>query len=475
MPGPREQVLSALGKALASVGHELNNIVGVVQSYAAFIQEGKDPNATADAQVIRSTSEKAALIARQLLAFGHPREQDAEALELQAFLLDVQGFLRRALGEECPLVLELGAAPAVVYVRRALLGRTLLDLVLAVCAAAAPESELRLGVTHGERDGTESVELWLREERAVAPYGVNAASELVGVDLEGIRAALAAHGGTVRVGPGLSVSLLFPASGALPPPVRRTPSERSTARGTETVLVIEENAELRQAMCRMLEAAGFRALEAEDDATARSLALEGAVVVDLLLSSSSHTLDLLALAGELAVAHPSLTTLYQAKPFSSQELQDAVRGALDDRTRLSEQVPRDATRVLALLVDDDEHVRLGLTRILSAVGADVVTAPTGLHALQKLQALPIDLLIADQRMPGMDGTKLLETAYKTWPRVVRVVYTGYLSSGLVVDAVNRANVHKLLAKDMTPEWVRQQLAEVVVEIRRGRSALGGLP
>ena len=70
----------------------------------------------------------------------------------------------------------------------------------------------------------------------------------------------------------------------------------------------------------------------------------------------------------------------------------------------------------------------------------------------------------------LEGTRLLETAYKTWPRVVRVVYTGYLSSGLVVDAVNRANVHKVLAKDMAPEQLRAQLAEVVLEIRAARPA-----
>lgn len=117
-------------------------------------------------------------------------------------------------------------------------------------------------------------------------------------------------------------------------------------------------------------------------------------------------------------------------------------------------------------------MRLALSRILSDVGADVVTAPSGLHALQKLRALPVDLLIADQLMPGMEGTRLLETASKTWPRIMRVVYTGYLSSGLLVDAVNRASVHKVLAKDMSPEWLRQQLSECVDEIRAARPARG---
>jgi CheY-like chemotaxis protein len=246
-------------------------------------------------------------------------------------------------------------------------------------------------------------------------------------------------------------------------------AERLEARGSETVLIVEENGELRSAICRMLEAAGYRALEAEDGTTARTLGLEGGVPVDLLLTSGQASEPLgQALGDELRHLHPNLGILHQAKPFPSAELQGAVRAALDDRGRLSEKVPVDATRVLALVVDDDAHIRLALSRILSDVGADVVTAPSGLHALQKLQVLPVDLLIADQLMPGMEGTRLLETAYKTWPRIMRVVYTGYLSSGLVVDAVNRASVHKVLAKDMSPEALRQQLSECVAEIRAAR-------
>jgi CheY-like chemotaxis protein len=463
--GSREQLLSAVGKALASVGHELNNIVGVVQSYAAFIQEGGSEQAAADAQVIRGSSEKAALLARQLLAFGHPREQAAEALELGPFLIDVQGFLQRALGEARSIALELGAEPAVVLVGRAALGRLLLELVLAVHGEVIESSLLLLGVKLQEAEGARVIELSLREQRSSGAGAVASAPRL---DWEAMRRMLAEHDATLATRMdtegAFSVSLCFPALDALHAPEHRLELPRLAARGTETVLIVEADGELRLAICRMLEAAGYRALEAEDSGVARSLGLEGDVPVDLLLWSGDDA----GLADELRDRHPNLTTLRQHKPFSSLELQAAVRSALDDRARSSQKVPRDAARVLALVVDDDPHVRLALSRILSDVGSDVVTAPSGLHALQKLQALPIDLLIADQSMPGMEGTRLLETAYRTWPRVVRVVYTGYLSSGLVVDAVNRANVHKLLAKDMPPEWLYQQLGEVVAAIRAAR-------
>jgi CheY-like chemotaxis protein len=467
VPESRSALLTALGRALASVGHELNNVVGVVQSYAVFIQESaQDANVLADAQVIRTTADKAAVIARQLLAFGHPREQGAEALELGPFVLDLQGFLRRAFGDECPVAVQLGAEAAVISVQRAALARLLLELVVLLREASAAGSGLRLSVEFVEQDAVRLCELGLREERFGPAPGAARALDLTWAELR-----VGGLGGALQVAPtaeaGLALALRFPLLAAPRDGARHSNAPRE-ARGSETVLVVEENGELRQAICRMLEAAGYRALEAEDAGTARSLGLEGGVPVDLLLSSSSAGADDEALLNELRHLHPNLGVLHPSKPFSSAALQGAVRAALDDRRRLSHRVPVDATRVLSLVVDDDPHVRLALSRILADVGADVVTAPSGLHALQKLQALPIDVVIADQLMPGMEGTRLLETAYKTWPRVMRVVYTGYLSSALVVDAVNRASVHKVLAKDMSPALLREQLSEVVAEIRAGK-------
>ena len=473
MPGPRQQLLTVLGRAFASVGHELNNIVGVVQNYAAFVQEGsQDADVQADAQVIRNGADRAALIARQLLAFGHPREHEAEAVDLGELLIDVQGFLGRAFGEAGALEVHVASEPTVVFAGRALLGRVLLDLVLAAQTVLAQGSSLRLGATLIERAGVPFAELWVREQRPHGALPPSVELGATGLDLPAIRRILTGQGGELsggfESGQGVNLSLVFPALGVERPPL--SVPERLEARGKETVLIVEANGELRSAICRMLEAVGYRALEAEDANTALSLGREGGVAVDLLLTSGARVDPLGSrLRVELREFHPNIGVLHQPMPFSSAELQGAVRAALDDRARLSEKVPADAARVLALVVDDDAHVRLALSRILSDVGADVVTAPSGLHALQKLQVLPVDLLIADQLMPGMEGTRLLETAYKTWPRIVRVVYTGYLSSGLVVDAVNRASVHKVLAKDMSPEWLRQQLSEVIADIRAARS------
>jgi CheY-like chemotaxis protein len=359
------------------------------------------------------------------LAFGHPHESQPEAVELGAFVRDVAGFLRRLLGEGATVEVVSGDAPLAALVARAETGRRLLAHALAVPQAR----RLELGIAR--REPGDTIELWL-SAGADAPRLV----------------------------------LSFPALGEPPEADAAPPPADSSleARGSETVLVLEHDRELRQAMCRMLEAAGYRALEAEDEETALGLGLEGGVPIDLLLTTVAHE----ALYERLRAAHTGLCRWQQARPFSGPELQRAVRAALDERIGRSHAALVDAERVLALVVDDDPLVRLALSRILDDAGADVVTAPSGLHALQKLASLPVDLVIADQAMPGMEGTRLLETVYRQWPRVARVVYTGYLSSGLVVDAVNRASVHKVLAKDMAPEALRAQLGEVIAEIRQQR-------
>lgn len=380
MPGPREETLFLLGRALASVGHELNNLVGVVRSYAAFIEEAATGATAADARVIRASGDKVAVIARQLLAFGHPREHEPELLELGPFLQDVHGFLQRVLGDARRLSLTDGASAGSAVVRRAALGRALLELFLGAHRLVPLRSGLRLAVVREVAPtGAQHVQLSLREER---PEGDEASS-------------------------------YEPVSEA-----------------------------------RLTAAVDWAAL-------ALVLAEQGAAL--------NHAWDSV-LGLTLSVTFPVEGTEPSSVPALGAE---PGRGAVEDEVE-ERRAAGDAPRVQALVVDDDPHVRLALSRILNDVGADVLTAPTGLHALQKLQAMPIDLVIADQLMPGMEGTRLLETVYKTWPSVVRVVYTGYLSAGLVVDAVNRANVHKLLAKDMAPELLREQLREVVSEIRDRR-------
>lgn len=79
---------------------------------------------------------------------------------------------------------------------------------------------------------------------------------------------------------------------------------------------------------------------------------------------------------------------------------------------------------VVLLVDDEPQILEALARHLRAEGFRVIGAPSAIHALQVLEKLHVDLVVADQRMPGPSGLRLLETVRDCWPEVGCVILTG---------------------------------------------------
>ena len=113
-----------------------------------------------------------------------------------------------------------------------------------------------------------------------------------------------------------------------------------------------------------------------------------------------------------------------------------------------------------LLLVDDETENL---EVLSALLADtwrVTTATTGQDAIRLIEeGLPVDLVIADQRMVGMTGVELLSVLARQHPDIVRVVLTGYSDVDPMVDAVNRAAAWRFLVKPYEPEELRATVEE----------------
>ena len=89
-------------------------------------------------------------------------------------------------------------------------------------------------------------------------------------------------------------------------------------------------------------------------------------------------------------------------------------------------------RPLLLVVDDEESMRWFLEKTLRREGYDVVSARDGPEAIALAQSQPIDLVLADVRMPGMDGVALLRALRPTHPNVPVLLMTAY---GTVEDAL----------------------------------------
>jgi response regulator RpfG family c-di-GMP phosphodiesterase len=99
-----------------------------------------------------------------------------------------------------------------------------------------------------------------------------------------------------------------------------------------------------------------------------------------------------------------------------------------------------------LCVDDEPNILSALKRVLRGAGHVVLSANSGATALAMLEQMPVDLLISDMRMPGMDGAQLLEQVQQRWPHVVRVLLTGHADMASTVAAINRGQVFRYLHK-----------------------------
>jgi CheY-like chemotaxis protein len=124
----------------------------------------------------------------------------------------------------------------------------------------------------------------------------------------------------------------------------------------------------------------------------------------------------------------------------------------------------DNADLVALVVDDDEGILAILKQCLEEdLNIRSVTAPSGLHAVQVLEKLAIDIVVTDEVMPGMNGVKLLETIRSRWPDTIRVLCTGHYGSDVVIGAVNRGGVHKVICKPFGRAELLEDLREVINE------------
>jgi two-component system NtrC family sensor kinase len=99
-----------------------------------------------------------------------------------------------------------------------------------------------------------------------------------------------------------------------------------------------------------------------------------------------------------------------------------------------------------LVVDDDEHVRRALRRVLRRSKCRVLDAPDAAAALEILSAEPIQVVVSDYRMPGMSGVEFLRVVKERWPRIQRVLLTGQADSTAIEEAVNQSEIFRFIWK-----------------------------
>jgi CheY-like chemotaxis protein len=113
-----------------------------------------------------------------------------------------------------------------------------------------------------------------------------------------------------------------------------------------------------------------------------------------------------------------------------------------------------------LVVDDEPNITTALNRLLRREGYQILIAHSAREALEILAVNgDVGVVLSDQRMPEMSGIELLSKVKVLYPRIVRMILSGYTELSTVTEAINQGEIYRFLTKP----WEDDQLREVVRE------------
>ncbi|MFO8056818.1 MAG: response regulator [bacterium] len=123
-------------------------------------------------------------------------------------------------------------------------------------------------------------------------------------------------------------------------------------------------------------------------------------------------------------------------------------------------VPEEVLETMTvLMVDDEANVLRSLKRILRPEPYKIVTAESGEEALEYIRENYVNMIISDQRMPGISGIQLLESAREISPDTIRIILTGYSDLQAAEDAINRVQIYRFLSKPWSDEDLKNTIRE----------------
>jgi predicted PurR-regulated permease PerM len=113
-----------------------------------------------------------------------------------------------------------------------------------------------------------------------------------------------------------------------------------------------------------------------------------------------------------------------------------------------------------LFVDDEEQILKSIVRLFRTTNYEVLIASDGSKALELLKTEEVDLIISDMRMPFMDGTELLQKVKELYPKMIRIILSGYADEKLILKAIQN-NVAKIY---IFKPWENDTLLNIINQI-----------
>ncbi|MEQ8222564.1 MAG: response regulator [Candidatus Eremiobacterota bacterium] len=118
--------------------------------------------------------------------------------------------------------------------------------------------------------------------------------------------------------------------------------------------------------------------------------------------------------------------------------------------------------VKILFVDDEKNVLKAIERLFIDDDYEILTANSGEEGLSVIEhEYPVQLVISDYKMPGMNGVEFLGQVFRKWPDTVRIVFSGYADTASIVDAINEGQIYKFIPKPWNDDDLKITIANSI--------------
>jgi two-component system, cell cycle sensor histidine kinase and response regulator CckA len=373
------QKMEAIGRLAGGVAHDFNNLLAVIINCASFLAESisGDHEYAQDLKDIREAGERGANLVRQLLAFSRKEIVNPQVEDLNDIVRGMESLLSRTLGEDVELAVKASESPCPTKVDTGQIEQVIVNLAVNARDAMpnggvitmttenvvvgedfarlypgmTPESYVRLTMSDNGTGMSEEVLKHIFEPF----FTTKARGQGTGLGLATAYGAVKQAGGYISAyseeGKGSIFSVYLPRAVEVGAAVRPKTRDERPKRGSETILLVEDDDSLRRLVRRMLERNGFSVLEAATHESAEKLFLENveqiaAIVTDVVMPGGSGkelverllAIDdrppVLYMSGypEDVIAHHGVLDQgvpFIGKPFTEEGLVDRVRMVLD--------------------------------------------------------------------------------------------------------------------------------------------------